>query len=64
MRRRHMFVSFAEYVRLFAEYVKLHGAVETELHFLLQCAAYEDQRHQLFCEIAFVDPSFLYLSKE
>ena len=40
------------------------GAVETELHFLLECAAYEDLRNQRFCEIAFVDPSFLYLSKE
>ena len=27
------------------------GAVETEQHFLLECAAYEDLRHQLFCEI-------------
>ena len=40
------------------------GLVETELHFLLECSAYEDLRHQLFCEIAFVDPSFLYVSKE
>ena len=40
------------------------GAVETELHFLLECAAYEDLRHQLFCEIAFVDPSFVSLSTE
>ena len=40
------------------------GAVETEQHFLLECAAYEDLRHQLFCEIAFVDPSFVSLSTE
>ena len=41
------------------------GLVETELHFLLECSAYEDLRQQLlFCEIAFVDPPFLYLSQE
>ena len=37
------------------------GLVETELHFLLECSAYEDLRHQLFCEIAFVDPRFYIL---
>ena len=38
--------------------------MEMEQHFLLECAAYEDLMHHLFCEIAFVNPSFSFFSEQ